>query len=185
MAAKQLVLGIVGLPASGKTVVADHLAKKPGAVRIHTGDFIWEFLKKRGIKPTEESGVMATLFMWAEYGDLPVATWILRQMAKYKAKKIIIIDALRTVEETRILKDKFKDKFKLIAVLSPPTIRWERERKRARFGPLSRLEFRIRDREDLRVGVGDLIANADYYIDASGSIAQNKTATDEVLKKIK
>ena len=185
MATKQIILGIVGMPASGKTIIAEHLAKKPKAARIHLGEFIWQFLKRRGIKPTEETGIMASLFLWTEYGDIPVASWALRKIRAAKGKKIIVIDALRTMEEARIFKSKFGDNFYLIAVLAGPKIRFEREAKRARFGKLSKLDFRMRDREELRVGVGDLIASADFYIDSNKGMAETKKQADTILKKLK
>lgn len=181
---KQVVLGIVGMPASGKTVVAEHLAKKPKAQRIHLGDFIWDFLKRRGIKPTRETGLMASLYLWAEYGDIPVASWALKKIRAAKGKKTIIIDSLRTMEEARIFKSKFKDNFYLIAVLTGPKVRFEREKSRARFGKLSKLDFRMRDREELRIGVGDLIASSDQYIDANVGIAGVKKQADIILKQI-
>jgi len=184
MATKQIIIGIVGMPASGKTVVAEHLAKKRGAVRIHLGDFIWEFLKRRGIKPSKETGIMASLYLWTEYGDIPVAAWALRKIRAAKGKKLIIIDALRTVEEARIFKSKFKDNFHLVAVLAGPKIRFERERARARFGKVSKLDFRMRDREELRVGVGDLIASADHYIDSNKGLTATKKQADAILKKL-
>lgn len=181
---KQIILGIVGMPASGKTVVAEHLAKKKGAFRVHTGDFIWEYLKRRGVKPTREAGLMASLYIWAEYGDIPVAAWVLRKIRAAKAKKVLIVDALRTMEETRIFKSKFKDNFHLIAVLAGPDVRFDREVKRARHGKTSKLDFRMRDREELRVGVGDLISSADYYIDSNAGMAAVKKQTDKILKQI-
>jgi len=181
---KKIVLGIVGMPASGKTVVAEHLDKKPKSMRIHLGDFIWKFLKSRGIKPTAETGTMASLFIWAEYGDIPVATWALKKTRAARGKKLTILDSLRTVEEARIFKSKFKDDFHLIAVLTGPKIRLEREQKRARFGKISKLDFRMRDREELRIGVGDLIANADHYIDANKGMASVKKQADALLKQL-
>ena len=182
---KQLILGIVGMPASGKTVASEYLSKKPKAMRIHLGDFIWQFLKRRGIKPSAEMGTMASLFIWAEYGDIPVAYWALKKIRAAKGKKLIILDSLRTVEEARIFKSKFKDDFHILAVLTGPKIRFEREKKRARYGKISKLDFRMRDREELRIGVGDLIANADYYIDANAGIATVKKQADALLKKLK
>ena len=184
MATKKIVLGIVGMPASGKTVVAEYLSKKPNAMRIHLGDFIWQFLKKRGIKPSAEMGTMASLFIWAEYGDIPIASWALKKIRAAKGKKIIILDSLRTVEEARIFKSKFKDDFHMVAVLTGPKIRLDREKKRARYGKVSKLDFRMRDREELRIGVGDLIASADYYIDANSGMAAVKKQTDALLKQL-
>jgi len=182
--AAPLVIGIVGMPASGKTVVAEHLAKKAGALRIHLGDFIWSWLTRQGIKPSEETGLMASLYMWAEYGDLPVAQWAMKQMQKAKGKKLIILDSLRTVEEARLFQVKFGDRFHILAVLASPAVRLMREQKRARFGDLTKLEFRMRDREELRLGVGDLIALSNHYIDGNKTEAEAKKQADAVLKHL-
>jgi dephospho-CoA kinase len=178
------IIGIVGMPASGKTVVAEHLARKPGAMRIHLGDFVWDWLKRRGVKPSEETGLMASLYLWAEYGDMPIAQWAINQIKKAKNKKLIIIDSLRTVEEARIFQLKFGNDFHVIAVLASPAVRLKRMQARARFGPLTKLEFRMRDREELRIGVGDLIASSNHYIDGNQNIASVKKQTDGILKHL-
>jgi len=178
------IIGIVGMPASGKTVVAEHLARKPGAMRIHLGDFVWDWLKRRGVKPSEETGLMASLYLWAEYGDMPIAQWAINQIKKAKNKKLIIIDSLRTVEEARIFQLKFGNDFHVIAVLASPAVRLKRMQARARFGPLTKLEFRMRDREELRIGVGDLIASSNHYIDGNQNMASVKKQTDGILKHL-
>ncbi len=184
MAAKQTIIGIVGMPASGKTVVADYLAKKPKAVRIHLGDFIWSYLAKRGIKPSTETGLMASLYMWVEYGDIPVADWAFKQITIAKGKKLIIVDSFRTLEEAQLFQTKFGNRFHMIAVLASPAIRLKREQFRKRFGEVSKLDFRKRDREELRIGVGDLIASSSHYIDANTSVQNVKKCADAILKKI-
>ena len=183
MAAKSKIIGIVGMPASGKTTVAKRWEEKKG-FRIHSGDFLLNYLKRIGVKPSEETSVMASLYMWVEYGDIPVFNWIVRQISKYKNKKFYIIDSLRTVEEARLFKRRYSDRFKLVAVVTSPENRFERFMKRARFKETSKLEFRLRDREELRMGVGDLVATADYFIESSGSMADLKRKADSLLVKI-
>ena len=178
------IIGVVGMPASGKTVVAEHLARKPGAMRIHLGDFVWDWLKRRGVKPSEETGLMASLYLWAEYGDIPIAQWAINQIKKAKNKKLIIIDSLRTVEEARIFQLKFGNDFHVIAVLASPAARLKRMQARARFGLVTKLEFRMRDREELRIGVGDLIASSNHYIDGNQNMASVKKQVDTLLKHL-
>ncbi len=184
MATSKIVIGLVGMPASGKSSVAEYLAKKHNATHIKTHDFIWNFLKARGVKPNEETSEMAALYIWAEYGDIPLAGWVARQVRESKSK-IVLIDSLRTTEEARIFKSRFKNNFHIVAVLARPQIRQVREMKRARYGPLSKLEFRMRDREELRLGVGDLIASAEHYIDANPGIYQISARVDAVLREIR
>ncbi|HKZ49620.1 MAG TPA: AAA family ATPase [Candidatus Nanoarchaeia archaeon] len=182
--ATQLVIGIVGMPGSGKSTVSDHLVKKYKAERIHLGDFIWEWLGRQGIKPNEQTGTMAALYMWVEYGDIPLSQWAFNQTKKSKAK-IVILDSLRTVEEARFFQLKFGNNFHAIAVLASPAARLARTQKRARFGALSKLEFRMRDREELRLGVGDLIASANHYIDANQSVQKVQKQVDVLMKHLR
>ena len=178
------IIGLVGMPASGKSLVADYITKKHGTLHIKTHEFIWNFLKARGIKPDEDTSMMAALYIWAEYGDLPLADWVSKQIQKSKSK-FIVIDSLRTTEEARIFKNKFKDNFHIVAVLARPQIRFDRQAKRARFGPLTKLEQRMRDREELRLGVGDLMASAEHYIDANPGVEKIKPRIDALLKELK
>ncbi|MEM4714366.1 MAG: AAA family ATPase, partial [Candidatus Nanoarchaeia archaeon] len=98
MATKKLILALVGMPSCGKSTIADYLVKKFGAKKIHLGDFIWQWLARQGVKPSEEAGIMASLYMWVEYGDIPIAKWADEQIKKSK-EKIIVLDSLRTLEE--------------------------------------------------------------------------------------
>jgi dephospho-CoA kinase len=181
--ATKLILGLVGMPGCGKSTVADFLVKKYKAYKIHLGDFIWQWLAKRGVKPSEEAGTMASLYMWVEYADIPLVKWAEEQIKKSKAK-IILLDSLRTVEEARYFQLKYKDKFHIIAVLAAPAIRLKRLQSRARFGELTKLEFRIRDREELRLGVGDLIASSNHYINANGPVPSVQKQVDELMKHL-
>jgi dephospho-CoA kinase len=184
MATNPLIIGLVGMPGAGKTTLAEHMVKKFKAKRIHLGDFIWQWLARQGISPTEQSGTMAALFMWAEYGDIPLAKWTHDQIKQTKAR-VIVLDALRTIEEARYFQLQFGDKFHVVAVLAAPATRLKRTQKRSRFGPLSKLEFRMRDREELRLGVGDLIASANHYIDANQSIAAMQKQSVSLIKHLK
>ncbi|HIH13628.1 MAG TPA: AAA family ATPase [Nanoarchaeota archaeon] len=183
MAAKTII-GLVGMPAAGKTSVAEYIAEKSKASHVKTHDFIWGFLKARGVIPNEETSEMASLYIWAEYGEIPLVHWVEKQISASKAKTIII-DGLRTTEEARAFKDRYGENFHIIAVLARPDIRLERQTKRARFGALSKLEFRMRDREELRLGVGDLIANAEHYIDANPGIDKIKPHIDSLIRDIR
>src|SRR3989338_2152151 len=183
MAAKTII-GLVGMPASGKSLVADYIVKKYDASHIKTHEFIWNFLKARGVKPDEDTSMMAALYIWAEYGDLPLADWVSKQIRNSKSK-CVVIDSLRTTEEARIFKNKFKDNFHIVAVLARPQIRFDRQAKRARFGPLTKLALRMRDREELRLGVGDLIASAEHYIDASPGVEKVKPRINALFKELK
>ncbi|MGB9675197.1 MAG: AAA family ATPase [Candidatus Nanoarchaeia archaeon] len=179
--ATKTILGFVGMPGCGKSTLADFAVQKYGAVKIHLADFIWDWLARQGIKPSEESGLMASLFMWAEYGDIPIAKWAEDRIKKSKTN-LIILDSLRTLEEAREFQIKYGENFHLIAILAAPAIRLKRLQARARFGAISKLEFRMRDRSELRLGVGDLIASSNHYIVANGTLKETQAQFEKLLK---
>lgn len=173
------IIGIVGMPASGKTTVSKALSKK-GSKLIHLGDFIWEYLERKHVRKSQETGNMASLYFWAQYRDIPIAEWAHEQIKK-NDYKIYIIDGIRTLDEVVFFKNKFKNDFKLIAIVASPTTRKLREKKRKRF---SKINFEMRDKEELTIGVGDVIASSDYYINGNKTKKEVIAQANKIFKKI-
>ncbi len=178
-----MIIGLVGMPASGKSTAAERFEEHK-IKRIYLGDFIWKFLKKKGIKRSQDTGMMAGLALWASYDDIPIMQWAEKQMKKYKKQDFFILDSLRTETEHEFLKMKH-DNYFLVAVVTNSDIRFQREKKRSRFREKINYEdFRRRDKEELRMGIGNLIARADFYIDANNSISDVNKQVDEIVKKL-
>lgn len=173
------VIGITGMPASGKTTVADSLKSKKVEV-VHLGDFIWDYLKKNNIKRSQETGNMASLYFWAEYSDIPIARWAHKQI-KNSEKDTVVIDGVRTVEELSYFNEEYGNDFKMIAVVASPHLRKKREEKRKRF---DETKFEIRDKEELKIGVGEIIALSNYYIHGNRDKEGVKKEAGAVFKKI-
>ena len=170
-----IVIGLVGMPSSGKSTIAKSLK----ANVIHIGDFIWEYLRQHKIRRTQETGNMASLYFWAEYKDIPLAEWVYNQIIKSK-DKVFVVDGIRTLEEVQFFKNKFKN-FKLVAILASPKVRKAREKKRKRF---SKIDFEVRDKEELTIGVGEVIALSDYFIDGNQTKKEVIKQANKIFKKI-
>ncbi|MBI2041112.1 MAG: AAA family ATPase [DPANN group archaeon] len=175
------VVGVVGMPGSGKSTVAEILKDRYGAMRIHTHDFIKNFLKGRGIREEPENVIMASLYVWLDYGEMPLIDWIQKQIISRKPK-FVVLDSLRTMEEARYFRARYGKNFIIFATLSPQKKRHAWLKKRT--PKITELELKIRDREELRLGVGDLIANADYYIDTLGTVENGKKQLQAIMKQI-
>ncbi|MBI4096031.1 MAG: AAA family ATPase [DPANN group archaeon] len=175
------VIGLAGMPGSGKSTIAEILKDKYGATQIHTHDFIKNFLKGRGIKEEPENVVMASIYIWLDYGEMPLIDWIQKQIISRKPK-LVAIDSLRTMEEARYFRARYGKNFTILATLSPQKKRQAWLKKRT--PKITELELRVRDREELRLGVGDLIANADCYLDASGTVENGKKQLQAIMKQI-
>lgn len=175
----KIVIALTGMPASGKTTVAKHLQAK-GACWIHLGDYIWNYLKKKGVPLKQENEIKAGLFIHTHYKDVPIMRWGLKKI-KECDKKVCVLDSLRSVEEHLFFKNHFK-RYCLVAVLADEKERFRRERVRARFGEKVTLNsFKKRDYGEKRLGVGALIKIADHYIDANKSIRSIKLQATNIL----
>lgn len=175
----RLILGITGMPASGKSTCADYIRKKKGVDYIHLSDFIWQELKKKGIKKSNLTGAMYGLYMHEIYKDMPIIEWTDEQIKKKKG--IVLLDSIRSMQMHEHLKKKYKN-YKLIAILCGTEERFRREAKRARFGEkITKQLFENRDADELERGIGDAITLADYHIDANGARKEMLAEADKVL----
>jgi dephospho-CoA kinase len=184
------VIGITGLPGSGKSVVS-RVAKKLDIPLVRMGDVIREEAKKRN-KTTGEIAVE----LRKEYGDFIVAERCVETInnyftyanaspkfksAKYKCK-IFMIEGIRSQYEVEIFKKHFKN-FKIIAVHSTPKTRFKRLKRRMRpDDSKEESDFLLRDRRELNFGIGDVIATADYMIVNEGPLKKIKGIVRSILE---
>jgi dephospho-CoA kinase len=182
------VIGVTGLPGSGKGVVS-RVAKKLGIPIISMGDVIRDEAKKRG----EKSGDVA-VELRKEYGEFVVAERCVETIKKYlntndssKNKimiksKIFMVEGIRSQYEVEIFKKNFKN-FKVIAVHSTPKTRYKRLKRRKRpDDSKEKSEFLIRDKRELSFGIGNVIATADYMIINEGPLKKIKGMVRSILE---
>jgi len=182
---KPIVLAITGMPASGKSTCADAISKKKNVERIKLSDYIWGWLKEQGIKKTSVTGAMFGLYLHTVYNDTPIIKWTKKQVKARKGAKVILLDSVRTMEEYLKFRKKYNSRFRLIAVVASPPLRKAREIKRARFGQnITEKSFEMRDAEELKIGIGSVIALADEYIDANQSKKAMLAEMEQVYKAL-
>ena len=93
-----------------------------------------------------------------------------------------MIEGIRSPYEVEIFKKNFKN-FKVIAVHSTPQTRFNRVKKRNRSDDSAKLsEFQKRDKRELKFGIGDVIATADYMVINEGPLKKIKTVVRSILK---
>ncbi len=181
---KPIVLAITGMPASGKSTCSDHIAKKKVAERIRLSDYIWGWLGEQGIKKSSVTAAMYGLFLHTVYEGTPIIKWTKKKIKACKAK-IIVIDTVRTLNVYETFRRKYNGNFKLIAVVASPKSRKARLIKRARFGKSStEKSFEMRDSEELKIGIGSVIALADEYIDANQSKKDMLAEMEKVYSRL-
>lgn len=161
------VLGIVGMPGSGKAV-ARKVAEELGYGTVVMGDVIREEVRRRGLKATPENLGLVMIDIRKKFGPNVVAERSIEKIKKLK-REVVVIDGIRSLEEVEFFKKFFPD-LKVIAIHSSPKTRFKRLMKRSREDdPKGWDEFYERDRRELKVGIGDVIAISDFMIVNEGT----------------
>ncbi|MEM3382815.1 MAG: AAA family ATPase [Nitrososphaerales archaeon] len=158
---KKLIL-ITGMPGSGKSIIKE-IAEELGIPVIVMGDVIREELKRRSLEENAKNYEFVMKDIRAKLGDQIVAKMTAKKLELIKAD-IAFIDGVRSLKEVEYFKEIAKNVY-ILALLSPFQTRLKRLLLRNRLGdPKNEKELDKRDREELKLGLGDVIAKADYYI---------------------
>ena len=176
------IIGVTGLPGSGKSVVA-RVANNLGINVIRMGDVI----RNEALNRNTDIGETA-VNLRKEYGKYVVAqrcVEILKEVyeSSNNDKDIkFLIEGIRSPAEVEIFKENFGD-FKVIAVHSSPKTRFMRLKRRKRSDDSASIsDFVNRDERELNFGIGNAIATSDYMIVNEGPIWKFKNTIRSVLK---
>jgi len=184
-----MLLAIVGMAGSGKSVLAEHFTGD-GIPVVRFGEFILKEVERRGLAltPANEQEVREDL---RRSGGMNVCAMLALPQLKDLAShhKVVVIDGLYSFSEYKTLRREFGDELVLLAVFTPRALRYERLSVRP-FRPLSRSEAEARDyREIEAIEKGGPIAIADFTLVNNGPpsdlIAKAQTVVEEALRSIK
>ena len=175
------VIGVTGLPGSGKSLRFD-IAKERGAVVVSMGDIIREKAAERG----ENSGTTARKLR-EEHGQYIVAKLTIEKIKGFLEVqddvKTILIDGIRSPYEIEMFDVNF-DEFTSVSLYASPKTRFKRVTLRNRKDDSSVYEdFKERDQRELDLGIGEVIATADYLIKNDDSFEEYKEQVVKFLDK--
>ena len=155
------VMGISGLPGSGKSLVSE-IATKKGAVVVSMGDIIREEAKKRG-----ESSKETATNLRKEHGKYIVAQLTvekIKQMIEDNIATTIIVEGIRSPFEVKMFKENF-DNFIILSIFANPDLRFKRLQQRNREDDSKNYDdFQKRDQMELDFGIGEVISLSDKII---------------------
>jgi dephospho-CoA kinase len=178
----KVVVGVAGMPGSGKGVFR-RTVQKMGYPVVIMGDVVREEVKRRNLKPTPENLGKTMLNLRELDGPAAVAKRCIPKLKKATGK-IVVIDGVRSLAEVEEFKKHFPS-FILIAIHASPKTRYQRLFRRKRSDDPTNWEtFMERDRRELGVGMGAVIAAADHTIVNEGTLAQLKTEIRRVMKEM-
>jgi len=182
MAEKKLVVGITGMPGSGKSL-AVRVAKEKGYEVVVMGDVIREEAEKRSLDPNPQNiGKIMLELRYMEETDV-IAKRCTPKIKKAKKPKVII-DGIRSLKEIAEFRENFPN-FSLIAIHSSPEIRFRRLYKRRRTDDAANRDvFNERDMRELSVGLGSAIALAEHVIVNEEPAGVVKDKIRKVLEKV-
>ncbi len=182
MNADKQVVGLAGMPGSGKSLVV-HVARDLGYDIVVMGDVIRDETIKRGLKLTPQNVGTVMLQLRAEAGNAVVASKCVPKIEEQSASKVLV-DGLRSLHEADVFKEHFQ-KFTLVAVHASPETRFNRLFSRRRSDDPDGWEvFHERDMRELTVGLGNTIAMAEQLIVNDNSFEHVKASIKEALERI-
>ncbi|WP_286189059.1 AAA family ATPase [Sulfolobus sp. S-194] len=171
------IIAITGMPGSGKGELAKILREK--GIKVIT---MSDVLREKYYKEAKEGERLMDFAKRIRelYGKGAIAKLCIE---KIEREKIVAFDGVRNWEEIEEFK-KIGD-VTIIAVHSPPKLRYERLLKRGRKDDTLTVEGLVkRDWEELEMGIGNVIALADYILINDSTIEEFKSKAEELLKRI-
>ena len=178
---KKRIIGIVGMPGSGKGIV-NTVGKAIGLPVVVMGDVVREETAKRGLESTPKNMRKIMLEIRHVEGPAVVAKRCIPKIQE-SSTDVVVVEGVRSLDEVEEFKKSFN--FTLVSVLASPKTRFRRLYKRRRTDdPASWRVFLERDQVELEVGVGSAIAMADYAIINEGGLAQFKKKIRDLLKRL-
>jgi dephospho-CoA kinase len=178
---EKLVIGLTGMPGSGKSLVVN-AAKLFGYDIVTMGDVIREETAKRGLTLNPANVGRVMLELRAVNGDRVIAQKCIPKIEKEPNPKIIV-DGLRSYVEADAFRKHFLN-FKLVTVHSAPQTRFQRLSTRGRSDDPKTWEvFEERDMRELSVGIGHAIALSEYVIINDGNKEELDAKVEQVLRR--
>lgn len=182
MTAEKIVVGLAGMPGSGKSLVVA-AARLGGYDVVVMGDVIREETKKRGFELNPKNIGDVMLELREKFGAGVVADRCIRKIERKKSGKVIV-DGIRSLSEVNVFRKHFS-KFSLIAVHSSSEARFNRLYRRHRSDDPDGWElFHERDMRELGVGLGNAIAMAEHIIVNENNRNIAKANAKRVLRSI-
>ncbi len=186
-------IAIVGMPGSGKSVVADYLREKYNFGFVRFGQITLDEVARRwgrgGVN--EEHERMVREEFREKYGMEAFAILNLPKFEKVLNSNNLVGDGLYSWEEYKFLKNKYKDRLIVVAVVAGRELRHKRLSHRGkglddpklRFRSFSNEEAISRDYSQIEnLHQGGPIAEADYYIINETTMEDVHRQTEEMIE---
>ena len=174
------VIGVVGLPASGKGEFA-RIASRQGVPVVIMGDVIRAAVNEVGLTPDDQNmGAMANRLR-KEGGMDAIAKLCIPALHRLSAP-VVLVDGIRGDAEVRLFRRHFPG-FVVVAIDSPFRTRLARLATRGRSDDTTSEEsLRLRDERELGWGLGAALSKAEYRLQNDGDLATFEQSVRNLLQ---
>lgn len=176
------VIGVVGLPASGKGEFSK-IASERGIPVIVMGDMIRKAVSEAGLLPDDANFGATANRLRAEGGMDAIAKLCVPEIQKLSAP-LVLIDGIRGDSEVALFRKVFSGFF-LISIDSSFENRLGRIVARARSDDFTSADaLRNRDERETKWGLLDALKSADRHISNEGTLEEFSRAVQALLEQI-
>ena len=176
------VIGVVGLPASGKGEFSK-IAAAMGIPVIVMGDMIRRAVSAGGLEPNDTNFGATANRLRAEGGMDAVARLCIPEIEKQSAP-LVLVDGIRGDAEVALFRHRFSG-FLLISIDSSFENRLARIAVRARSDDFTSAEaLRNRDEREMTWGLGNALGHADLHISNEGTLEEFSRNVHALLEQI-
>jgi len=178
------VIGIVGLPGSGKSEAAT-VAREQGVPVVTMGDVIRQACRDRDLDPATRHGEMARRLR-AENGPDAIAQESLPAIEeRLEDSNTVVVDGIRSDVEVERFREAFGEAFLLVEVWAPFETRAERLDLRGRDAGVAAGGESLAERDEREKGFGmdDAMEMADVRVENTGTLAEFHETVGTLLEE--
>lgn len=180
------IIGVTGMPGSGKSEFA-RFAEEQGYQTVVMGDVVRAKVVEEGFEPTPEMSRKYMIKLREDLGETAVAHLTCVAIEKLKQQGIhkIIIDGIRSQAEVTYFKNQLNNDFLIVAIHVDPRLRYDRLQLRGRKdAPQTEKDFRLRDEDELKLGLGETIAFSNYVIPNNNALKSFREQSLSLLEEL-
>lgn len=177
------VIGVVGMPASGKGEFS-RIAQEAGIPVIVMGDMIRKAVREAGLEPNDTNFGATANRLRAERGMDAIAYLCVPEIQRLNAP-LALVDGIRGDTEVALFRKNFEG-FTLISIESLFEKRLERIAARARSDDFTTADaLKNRDQRELGWGLGKALEQADIRIRNEGTLEEFERDVKHLLEELR
>jgi dephospho-CoA kinase len=177
------IIAVIGMCGSGKSEAVKFFVEH-GYKRVYFGGVVINEVKRLGLEVNEYNERQTRENLRKEFGMGAMAIKSLPVIEEFINQSNVVIESLYSWDEFKIVKEKFGDSFKLLAIYTTKEIRYRRLGMRT-IRPLTPIEAKSRDISELeKLDKGGPIAFADYMIINDGTMDEMNNKLKQYLQDV-